>query len=386
MLALIEELSAAKLWLTDHALPFWSSAGFDRSAALFEERLDFTGEPVREAPHRLMVQCRQIYVFSHATLLGWFDGRALVEQSLMSLLRTYGSRIEGVPYVFSVSRAGEVIDARQDTYAYAFLLFAFAWAHRLLGDRMDPQFPSDLIIHLKAQLAHDSGAGFIDGLPRRDRNLRQNPQMHLFEALIEVDDAFGSAEARSLCRHIHHLFRDRLFLASERALPELHDDLWRPEGELDSPFEPGHHFEWIWLLSRHAARSGERVDDLVAALADRAYSEGIDHLGATIETVAIRGDRRVLSRRCWGTCEALKAATSDFENQRAPTVAVERATRFLRALRALFLAAPFPAGWLDRIDPQGKPLLNYVPASTLYHIFLAVAEADRVFGRARPRM
>ncbi|SDR23000.1 mannose-6-phosphate isomerase, type 3 [Rhizobiales bacterium GAS113] len=381
---LAAELAAVKAWLIDEALPFWSSRGFDRSTGLFEERLDFSGQPVAETPRRLMVQCRQLYVFSHATLLGWFEARELVEQALAALLGTYGNRTAGVPYVFSLTRTGEIADPRQDTYAYAFLLFGLAWTRKLLGPRVDRRLPEAVLEHVKRRLAHRSGRGFVDGLPRPDAHLRQDPQMHLLEAALELEDIFGSdLGARQLADHLFALFRDRLFLAKERALPELHDDFWVPLDARGGVFQPGHHFEWIWLLDRYAACSGERVDDLVAALADRAFAEGIDPDGAAIEAVAIGGGHRIESRRCWGTCEALKAVASNFENGRSsPELAIEQATSCLRALRSLFLTGPYPGGWIDRVDARGNPLLDYVPASTLYHVFLAVAEADRVFGLA----
>jgi mannose/cellobiose epimerase-like protein (N-acyl-D-glucosamine 2-epimerase family) len=309
----------------------------------------------------------------------------LVEQALASLLRIYGGRSAAAPYVFSVTREGKVADPRQDAYAYAFLLFALAWARKLLGERVDRKIVVDLIDHLKANLSHESGQGFIDGLPRPDVHLRQNPQMHLFEAVLAVDEAFSSPEARALSHELYRLFCTRLFDKRRRALPERHDDSWRSITATDAVFEPGHHFEWIWLLDRYAACSGERVEDIVASLADRAYAEGVDRHGAVVEAVALDGSWRVESRRCWGTCEGLKAATSDFENGRTPDLAMERVARFLYALRTLFLSSPFAGGWVDRLDAQGKPLVGYVPSTTLYHIFLATAEADRVFGPAIAR-
>jgi mannose/cellobiose epimerase-like protein (N-acyl-D-glucosamine 2-epimerase family) len=381
---LADELTAIKSWLIEQALPFWSSTGFDRATLLFEERMDFSGRPLRAAPRRLMAQCRQIYVFSHATLLGWFDGRALVEAALPTLLRAYGGRSADAPYVFSLMRDGAVADPRQDVYAYAFLLFALAWARKLLGSQVDQGSVDDLIAHLKGRLAHRGGEGFIDGLPRPDAFLRQNPQMHLFEACLAVEEAFASGEARALSDDLYRLFHTRLFDFGRGALPERHDEHWRAIAAPDAIFEPGHHFEWIWLLDRYAGVSGARVDGLVAALAARAYAEGVDRDGAVIEAVALDGTRRIESRRCWGVCEGLKAAASDFEHGRSPELATQRATRFLGALRRLFLSAPFPGGWVDRIDAAGKPLVAFAPSTTLYHIFLAAAEAHRVFDRPAP--
>jgi mannose-6-phosphate isomerase len=387
---LAAEVAALKAWMIGDALPFWSTRGFDRSSRLFEERLDFSGRPILEAPRRLMVQCRQLYVFSHAALLGWFEARDLVEQGFAALIEAYGNRVAGAPYVFSVTRAGVVADARQDTYAYAFLLFAFAWTRRLIGPRIDGELPTALLAHLQRELTHASGHGFVDGLPRPDAHLRQNPQMHLFEAALALEDAFGETdhklahEARELGHRLFRLFRDKLLGRETRAVPELHDDRWTPL-DTGTAFEPGHHFEWIWLLDRYAARSGAEVDDLVEVLAERAFASGIDRDGAAIEAVGTKAHQSLESRRCWATCEALKAAASRFASGRGPPdIAIAQAGRSLKALRSLFLAGPFAGGWIDRVDANGKPLLDHVPASTLYHLFLALAEVDRGFGRSLP--
>jgi mannose/cellobiose epimerase-like protein (N-acyl-D-glucosamine 2-epimerase family) len=48
---------------------------------------------------------------------------------------------------------------------------------------------------------------------------------------------------------------------------------------------------------------------------------------------------------------------------------------------AVFLGRPVPGGWIDHVDANGAPIIDFMPASTLYHVFLAAAEADRVWGR-----
>ena len=67
------EPSVARLrrWVVGQALPLWGEAGFDSTRGSFIERLTFGGAPLPSAPRRAMVQARQIYVFSHAALLGW---------------------------------------------------------------------------------------------------------------------------------------------------------------------------------------------------------------------------------------------------------------------------------------------------------------------------
>lgn len=373
-----DELRLAKDWLVGDALPFWAATGFDRSTGLFAERLDFAGQR-QDVPLRMMVQCRQIYVFAHASLLGWFDGRAYVEHGLRALFDRFSLPEDKARLAFSIDGSGAVADPSADTYGYAFLLFALAWARRLVGDQVDPARVAAILEFLQVRLRHPSGLGFIDSLPRRRPTLRQNPQMHLLEACLEVSDVFGHPLARPICDDTVALFERRLFSARDLALPELHDDHWQTADPAQAVFEPGHHFEWIWLLERYRAVTGQVAPTAPSALAQRALREGIDSDGAVIEAVRIVDGSRTNSRRCWASCEGLKAAAADYKAGRDPGAAARRAAGFLRALRMIFLAGPFRGGWVDRTDAYNKPLVDYVPASTLYHLTLAIAEAQRAF-------
>jgi mannose/cellobiose epimerase-like protein (N-acyl-D-glucosamine 2-epimerase family) len=46
-----------------------------------------------------------------------------------------------------------------------------------------------------------------------------------------------------------------------------------------------------------------------------------------------------------------------------------------------FVGRPVSGGWIDHVDPMGRPIVTMIPASTLYHLFMAVAEAARVTSR-----
>ncbi|HEX7977899.1 MAG TPA: hypothetical protein VF461_04815, partial [Gemmatimonadaceae bacterium] len=41
-----------------------------------------------------------------------------------------------------------------------------------------------------------------------------------------------------------------------------------------------------------------------------------------------------------------------------------------------FLDRPFAGGWIDHISADGAPLVDYVPASSLYHLMFAAADAS----------
>ena len=63
-----------RAWTFDEALPFWIEHSIDRRYGGFIETLNFEGRDAGSPFKRVRVACRQVYVFSHAALLGWEHG------------------------------------------------------------------------------------------------------------------------------------------------------------------------------------------------------------------------------------------------------------------------------------------------------------------------
>ena len=370
-------------WLNDKALPMWADAGYDSGVSLFHERLRLDGVPLPGCPRRLMVQARQIYVFSHATLTGKLDARRQLEWTFEALTRHFHHPKLPGRWIFSTNPDGSPADTRCDCYSLAFLLFALAWLYRLQPDAYLIELADEIYGVLDGPLAA-TGGGVLDGLPSPDGFVRQNPNMHLLEACLALHEATG--RSADLCRasSLAQLFSTSLFDGKASALPEMHAHGWLPVHEPPAWYEPGHHFEWVWLLRRLARTSSFDADEIVPLLLQRAASEGLDAEGFAIDRVEIASRRRTPSRRCWGTCEYLKACAAQAEAlPHEHDLWAARAARALSALHSGFLATPVPGLWYDRIDHRGNPLSIDVPASSLYHIAMALMEIERVFGTVR---
>ena len=73
--------------MIDHALPLWSTEGWDAAAGGFVDRLHQDGRADRLAPRRVFVQARQIYCYAKAAQMGWYpQGRAIALKGLEYLL------------------------------------------------------------------------------------------------------------------------------------------------------------------------------------------------------------------------------------------------------------------------------------------------------------
>ena len=81
----------------ESALPLWGDAGLDRKRGGFLEELGLDGRPTAASFKRTRVTARQIYAFSHASLLGWGPGDALAERAtrISSRRRGRGPTVAG---------------------------------------------------------------------------------------------------------------------------------------------------------------------------------------------------------------------------------------------------------------------------------------------------
>lgn len=372
------KVAQSRTWAIEQALPLWSSAGIDPHTGGFRERLSFEGAPILEVPHRMMVQCRQISVFSLAHSLGWYEGEAIVARAAEHLIRTY-YQADGRPgWVFSVDLDGRPIDARRDTYSHSFALFGLAWAYRATQNPLFIKVVEETLEFLDQDIAARAYGGLLDGDVRTDLLRRQNPHMHFFEAMISLAQATGKDRYLARAGEIFGLLTTRLFQPETGTLGEYFDDTWQPHGTPHHVCEPGHHFEWVWLLRWYERMSGRSVERYTAPLYEHAYRYGFDSAGFVLDEVTLEGTPSKISRRSWPHTEGVKANAVEHEAGRKGCEA--RAAALLDKLFNTYLSAPVAGGWVDHIDETGRPLVNYMPASTLYHVLFAIAEADRVFG------
>jgi mannose/cellobiose epimerase-like protein (N-acyl-D-glucosamine 2-epimerase family) len=361
-------------WTRQTALPFWGSVGVDEQRGGFHERLDLTGQPVLNAPKRLMVQGRQLYVYSHAAMLGWHDdGKRLAERCVEYLLSSF-YQADGKPgWVFALAPDGSIANPMRDGYGHAFVLLGLAWYYRLTRDAQVLTVIDNTIGFLDEGLASPKG-GYRDAEPAPDAIRRQNPHMHLLEAFLALYEATGRNEYRDHALQMFELFKTQFFRPATGTLCEyLTDELAPQPGPKGDIVEPGHHYEWVWLLRQLQRLTGESVDGYTAALYKHADTHGWDGEGLIVDELGSAGNVITASRRSWPLTEAAKANIA--EGERARGTFDEKAAHCFTSLAGRFLQRPIPAGWMDRITASGEPMAEFMPASTLYHVFCATAEA-----------
>jgi len=368
-------------WGIGSALPFWATAGFDAEHGRFEERLTLRAEPLPDVPVRLLSQARQIYVYALAARRGWCVGVAdLVEQAYSSMVRDYYHRDTEGGWIFSIRRDGAVVDPRRDLYAHAFVLLAIASYVEATGKRQALALADETLAFIDRHLAAPEAGGFLEGLPLLDGLRRQNPHMHMFEALLSLWECSGEPHYLARAGELFGLFASRFFRPDPGILGEYFTVRLEPaEGVAGQLVEPGHHYEWVWLLRRFERAGGRSVQRFVDALYRHADTHGYDREGLIVDEVLIDGSHHTRSRRTWPTTEAIKANVVEAEWGREESE--DKAARLAALLLQRFLAPAPAGGWIDRLDEDGKPATNFMPASTFYHVACAIDELDRVAWR-----
>lgn len=373
-------LNAYINWALASALPFWSSAGFDKERGRFFERVDLAGRPIAEVPHRALVQARQIYVFAQAEILGWFPGGKLAEIAMASLLRDFhGLSFKSEGFAFSVDVRGSIVSNVRDAYTHAFVLFALATLYQLNGDKNLLVIADETICFLDAHLEDPVHGGLFDMFPVANPNKRQNPHMHLLEAYLALEGVASGRGYIERARKLVVLLQEHFFDTQKGVLLEYFAKDWgaHPDPHKRDVFEPGHHFEWVWLLHEYEKKTAYDMGLWICQLDETARLSGIAENGLIFDEVGSDKRVRKFSHRVWPHTEAVKAAVARHLN--GDKSAGHFAELMALALMENFLGKPFAGGWVDHITVAREPLVDYVPASSLYHLFFAATELARGF-------
>ncbi len=356
-----QERKQLRTWLLEAALPLWLSKGIDQKRGGFYEALDLKTHNCAAPFRRLRVVARQIVVFAQAQALG-LQGASEAVRLGLHFLQTHAVQEEG-GYAWRFDLAHQPIDHTRDLYDHAFVLLAFATAAPLADTAELRARALKLLAWLDAEFAHPAG-GYLESLPPALPR-RQNPHMHLLEALLAAAAMFGDDIFHARAQSLVDLFATRLFDARSGALPEYFDDALVPlrKGGIFL-VEPGHHYEWVWLLHQAAALGLAVPPDSAGRLLAFADRHAINPAtGGLFDELGSDGGVRAAGSRLWPQTERLRAEFLRADPSEA---------RQLQAIRALAAQLRPDGLWQERRLADGAFAELPAPASSLYHLTGAI--------------
>jgi mannose/cellobiose epimerase-like protein (N-acyl-D-glucosamine 2-epimerase family) len=361
-------------WARNDALPLWWRVGADHRNGGFFDSMTLDGAPTT-VPKRARVQARQVYVYATAGKMGWFEGAAeAVEHGLKFFINQY-LRGDGL-FRTRVNGDGSIADDSWTLYDQAFALFCMAQAASA-GVRSDQCQSTALALYNKLfEIDRAQGGGFLEtyGVP-----YQSNPHMHLLEASLAWEEVDPAGPWTLLADEIIDLCLSR-FINSDGVLREFFSPGWVPVDGLDGRIvEPGHQFEWAWLLARWGRlRSSARTVEVAKRLYEIGSGPGVDRLrGVSFNQLLDDFSIYDHAARLWPQTEWIKASAILAEsaaglNDREHYTAEARAAA--KGLR-LYLQTPVKGLWRDKLQPDGTFIDEPAPASSFYHIVCALVDS-----------
>jgi mannose/cellobiose epimerase-like protein (N-acyl-D-glucosamine 2-epimerase family)/glycosyltransferase involved in cell wall biosynthesis len=359
------EAAELERWLFDAALPLWWEQGADRVRGGFHEAITLDGRPLQR-PHRARVIARQAFSYCEAGRLGWLGSWREAQRHALDYFREHFVTADAT-VVSVVDVDGKVSDPRFDLYNQAFALLAYASGHRTFGESAGWRRQAvALRATLEQSYAHPLG-GFLEDRAGRLPH-RSNPHMHLLEAAlawIAIDD---DPAWHRMAHAIAALCLGKFIDPTSGALGEFFAADWSPAPGVEGRIrEPGHHYEWAFLLDRWARLTERDIPDAVPRLIAFADSRGLDpRRGVAVNSVLANGGMHDPVARLWAQAERIRAYVA----QRRSDSEVVAAIKGLRR----FLATPTQGVWFDQLGADDVFIVEPARATSLYHIIGAVAE------------
>ncbi|TVT83843.1 AGE family epimerase/isomerase [Pseudomonas sp. H3(2019)] len=352
----------------DVIVPLWQGPGWNSDMALPYEALDAEHRPLPPQRYRAMACARQLYLF--ASLIGDVPAAEERAAALFRSLQRHFHDAEHGGWFYSIDAHGAPLDQRKDLYTHAFILFACAHYWAKVREPLVESVLNAALEVVAQRFATDDGL-YEASLDRNWSSLKsgplQNPLMHLAEAFLATlsvrDDAPVEAALNALCGAMQKHFID----------PQHGVMMEKPLGAVDNWFEPGHQFEWFFLLESSALLRGSKLH----ASLTRAFPF-TEQLGVNQQTGAVRamldleldGRPRDETQRIWAQAEYLRALTLHPDSE----ALIERQ---LNALQQRFLHA---GGWYECLDRDGAVSRPDMPSTTPYHLATCYRGLTEYFG------
>ena len=240
-----------------------------------------------------------------------------------------------------------------------------------------------MLAALRRERRHPLG-GFYESGPG-DELLLSNPHMHLLEAALAWLGADPRPLWRELAQELAELCVSRFADPKTSAITEYFGTDWTPKsGERGRVIEPGHQFEWAWLLTSWRGFGGAIDLSFIRGLYEVGDRQGLDSAHKlAVNKLWIGGEVKDGGARLWAQCERLKAALA-MARLWPQEWATHEASAFdaWRAMQ-LFVYPENPGLFRDKRRADGSFADESALASSLYHIVCALSKLFRYIDDAQ---
>ncbi|MEO9273587.1 AGE family epimerase/isomerase [Marinomonas sp. 5E14-1] len=365
-------LSGCQSFVFEQLLENWAKYGINPEHGFSYESMNHDWSVNSVGRLRLLTQCRQLYTFSHAYQL---EAKSEWYEKLVPLFDFITNHyfLED-RWIFSLNDDLSVQEKQSDAYALAFVLLSFSYYYQVTQNKKALHYIEKTHHFLIANMQASTG-GFYESYPIDiNQTRRQNPHMHLLEGYIAAFNITQNEDYKNAIKSLLTLALERFYDKKNKTLREFFNSDWTLDTKTGNQVEPGHHFEWVWLLYE-ANKITPNTD--YTDLAQHLWSTATRHGFATNGGIYNQIDGNTYlpideEKRIWPITEYLKAVTIIPIGKEEKRHRIENALSFLQSYYFLN-----NGGWNEYLNKDNTPKDYPLPGTSSYHIFLGLAEVIR---------
>ncbi|MCF7701771.1 AGE family epimerase/isomerase [Loktanella sp. M215] len=356
-------------WFVTDFLPRWLGRAMMPDGSVIEA-LNLAGEAEKLAPTTL-TQARTVFALSHLYLATRDD------RLRQAALAVYGF-MDGALRDKDGGYRQSTQNALRRSYDQSFALLALTTLQRIEPGAVPESRITDLWHFTQTTLTEpatgalweDDAMAATGAVP--DALRAQNPHMHMLEATLQALEMTGDPAWLDRATHLvqcaaRHFIDPATGAIREFVGPDL-APLATPKG---ARREPGHQYEWAWLLQRYADFGGDAAarvmaDRMIAFVTARGLRRDGPMAGTPFDALDATGAQTEATHLLWPLTEAGK--------YHAATGAADR-TRAIETLifKHYFAGGPVPV-WCNQLDGAGRILWPAALSRLIYHVALFVTE------------
>ena len=355
-------------------LLFFVENGWDDEYGGLFEVLKSNGESKAIPFRRVMVHARQLFVFSRWAKLTGNNKFSAKADKIFEFMITAFWDFENGGWFSKLNLDGSVQNQTKDLYAHAFVLFGLANYKNSLDRKTAHDWIDKTLTIIERQFSRKDGSfcqdlsgDFVDLSPQIRS---QNPHMHLLEAaLYLLENDKQNSRYLTLVNRLLNLFESKILDSENKLIREYLDQSFKPKLVNSFIIEPGHHYEWAWLLNwSDKIHKSKKYDTLTKTLFDTGWRLGWDfNNGGVYDEFDCENKQVFLStKRLWPLLELIKVLSVLPSNSHGDDL-----TSALIIVLERYIQ---PNGtWVERFDQNWCAVDTTMPTSSIYHMAMTIS-------------
>ena len=381
----LEEISKLEFLLINDILPYWEKNGIDFNKGGFFEFLKNSDKGFGEI-RRTRLIARQIYSFSEGYALGWKGPiEKIIQHGLDFIIQNKMISSTG-RLAKSINLKNSEVNFSHDLYDYAFFLFCLAEiSTRTKFKTFAEEYAKKTLKYLELNWRHPK-IGFIED-PHNSFFLKSNPHMHMLEACLhwEIKGDSQVYQFREIADEIVELAISKFIDQDKGFLYELFNEDWSiPDKKEFLIIEPGHQFEWGYLLLQWSLlRDNYKVYKYAKNLINIGEEFGISRTNRSVVN-SINKNLSYEDANCkiCPQTERVKVWSLIVSNHKKFNFGLQESSyslaKSISNLNIFLKKKDNNALWEEILDLNGNFIDIPNKASSLYHIVFAISNLNKI--------